>query len=166
MTRQPAEENRIAVAWPIPRLAPVKSRVRRGALDEEGMQVSRFPSCPASCRASTSCLVILLHRRKSWMAGTSYTKTCFALMPGHDDHSGIEPHLRPRAVRRVAAEFDAVVQAERTVVPKFETRGVNAPAAPPLRTRHFADHVFGGDQRDRLLEGKPALQRLRLLAGP
>jgi hypothetical protein len=39
MTRQPAEENRIAVAWPMPRLAPVKSSVRRGALDEEGMQV-------------------------------------------------------------------------------------------------------------------------------
>jgi hypothetical protein len=37
MTRQPAEENRIAVAWPMPRLAPVKSSVRRGALDEEGM---------------------------------------------------------------------------------------------------------------------------------
>ena len=39
MTRQPAEENRIAVAWPIPRLAPVRSSVRRGALDEGGMQV-------------------------------------------------------------------------------------------------------------------------------
>ena len=37
MTRQPAEEKRIAVAWPMPRLAPVKSSVRRGALDEEGM---------------------------------------------------------------------------------------------------------------------------------
>ena len=42
MTRQPAEENRIAVAWPIPRLAPVRSSVRRGALDEEGMQVLSF----------------------------------------------------------------------------------------------------------------------------
>ena len=30
-------ENRIAVAWPMPRLAPVKSSVRRGALDEGGM---------------------------------------------------------------------------------------------------------------------------------
>ena len=32
MTRQPAEEKRITVAWPIPRLAPVRSSVRRGAL--------------------------------------------------------------------------------------------------------------------------------------
>src|SRR3954464_15428346 len=36
MTRQPAEENRITVAWPMPRLAPVRSSVRRGALEEEG----------------------------------------------------------------------------------------------------------------------------------
>src|SRR5215211_6110317 len=100
------------------------------------------------------------------MAGTSYTKTRFALWPGHDDHSGIKPHLAPGLRRRVAAEFDAVVQAERAVMPEFETRGVNAPAAPPRRARHVADHVFGGDQRNRLLEGKAALQRLRLLAGP
>src|SRR5947208_3627966 len=67
--------------------------------------------------------------------------------------SGIEPHLRPRTIRRIAAEFDAVVQAERAVVPEFETCGVNAPAAPPLRARHFADHIFGGDLGVRLLEG-------------
>ena len=39
MTRQPAEEKRITVAWPMPRLAPVRSSVRRGALDEVGMKV-------------------------------------------------------------------------------------------------------------------------------
>src|SRR6476660_866620 len=66
--------------------------------------------------------------------------------------SGIEPHLAPGLCRRFAAEFD--------------TCGVDAPTAPPLRARHVADHVFGGDQRDRLLEGEAALQRLRLLAGP
>src|SRR3954468_24067630 len=120
MTRQPAEENRIAVAWPMPRLAPVKSSVRRGALDEEGMQVFQL---------------------STWSGRLA---------------SGIEPHLRPRAVRRIATEFDAVVETERAVVPEFETGGVNAPAAPSLRARHFADHVFGGDQRDRLLEGKAA----------
>src|SRR6476660_9478441 len=80
--------------------------------------------------------------------------------------SGIEPHLAPGLRRRIAAEFDAVVQPERAVVPEFETCGVDAPAAPALRARHFADHMFGGDQRDRLLEGEAALQRLRLLAGP
>jgi hypothetical protein len=30
MTRQPAAENRFTVAWPMPRLAPVNSRARRG----------------------------------------------------------------------------------------------------------------------------------------
>jgi len=33
MTRQPALENRITVAWPMPRLAPVRSSVRRGRLE-------------------------------------------------------------------------------------------------------------------------------------
>jgi hypothetical protein len=47
MTRQPALEKRIAVAWPMPRLAPVRSNVRRGALAEDGMEVlgSREGSC-------------------------------------------------------------------------------------------------------------------------
>src|SRR5487761_355365 len=31
-TRQPAAENRFTVAWPMPRLAPVRSSVRRGWL--------------------------------------------------------------------------------------------------------------------------------------
>src|SRR6186997_2351156 len=30
MTRQPAAEKRLTVAWPMPRLAPVRSSVRRG----------------------------------------------------------------------------------------------------------------------------------------
>jgi hypothetical protein len=33
MTRQPAAEKRLTVAWPMPRLAPVSSSVRRGWLD-------------------------------------------------------------------------------------------------------------------------------------
>jgi len=36
MTRQPALEKRITVAWPIPRLAPVNRSVRRGWLDGGG----------------------------------------------------------------------------------------------------------------------------------
>ena len=79
------------------------------------------------------------------MAGSSYTKTRFALWPGHVDRSGIEPHLAPGLCRRIAAEFDAVVQAERAVVPELETLRLDAPAAPPRRARHVADHVFGGD---------------------
>src|SRR5258708_32876241 len=42
MTRQPAEENRITVACPMPRLAPVRSSVRRGVLAEVGMNGSLF----------------------------------------------------------------------------------------------------------------------------
>src|SRR5438067_13634682 len=37
MTRQPALEKRFTVAWPMPRLAPVSSRVRRGVF---GMRIS------------------------------------------------------------------------------------------------------------------------------
>src|SRR5437764_236944 len=37
MTRQPALEKRFTVAWPMPRLAPVNSKVRRGVF---GMSVS------------------------------------------------------------------------------------------------------------------------------
>ena len=33
MTRQPAAEKRFTVAWPMPRLAPVSSSVRRGWFD-------------------------------------------------------------------------------------------------------------------------------------
>src|SRR5436190_1843095 len=39
MTRQPAEEKRITVAWPMPRLAPVRSSVRRGVLAGVGIKV-------------------------------------------------------------------------------------------------------------------------------
>jgi hypothetical protein len=39
MTRQPAAEKRFTVAWPMPRLAPVRSSVRRGWFDcELGMR--------------------------------------------------------------------------------------------------------------------------------
>jgi hypothetical protein len=37
MTRQPADENRLTVAWPIPREAPVSISVLRSALERLGM---------------------------------------------------------------------------------------------------------------------------------
>src|ERR1043165_768590 len=78
----------------------------------------------------------------------------------------IEPRLQPWSVGSVAAEFDAVVQPERAVVPELELRGMDAPAAPAGRAWHLADDVFGRDHGNRLLEGKAAFQRLRLFAGP
>jgi hypothetical protein len=42
MTRQPADEKRITVACPMPRLAPVRSSVRRGVLAEKGINGSLF----------------------------------------------------------------------------------------------------------------------------
>ena len=80
MTRQPAEEKRITVAWPMPRLAPVRSSVRRGAL---------LDGCMDYFQAS-----------------------------------GIQPHFSPGLDfpldRRVAAEFDTVVQTEWAVVPELD----------------------------------------------
>src|SRR4051794_8501568 len=35
MTRQPAAEKRLTVAWPMPRLAPVRSMIRRVWLDRD-----------------------------------------------------------------------------------------------------------------------------------
>src|SRR5436189_1906648 len=114
------------------------------------------PSCPALCRASTSSLVS--QQSKTWMAGTSPAMTVCGLR--------IEPHLAPGLAGGVATEFDAVVQAERAVVPELEAQRIDPPATPASRPRHLADHVFGRYLCNRLLEGKAALQRLRLLAGP
>src|SRR5258708_28871024 len=92
--------------------------------------------------------VLLWSSKKTWMAGTS---------PAMTASSGIKPRLGPWLIRRRAAEFDAVVQAERAVVPKLELHRCNAPAAPARRARHFADDVFGGELCDRLFERKTAI---------
>src|SRR4030088_56139 len=100
MTRQPALENRITVAWPMPRLAPVSSKVRRGVLAVLGMGVLKVSM------------------------------------------SRIKPRLAPWLVRCPAAKFDAVVQAERPVMPEFKTSRHDPPTAPARRSRHLADDVF------------------------
>ncbi len=145
-TRQPAEEKRITVAWPMPRLAPVRSIVRRGALaDEVDKTVLSF----------------------SVTAGTSGAKTRQALWPGHD---GL--NFRDRASlwsTRFAAPRGGIRYGRAggtPVVPELELQGRDAPAAPARRARHVADDMPGGDLGDRLFEGKAAFQRLRLLAGP
>src|SRR5262245_27878038 len=95
--------------------------------------------------------------RKTWMPGSSPGMTASFLW--------IKPHFRPRLTRRIAAKFDAVVQADRAVVPEFEAHRIDLPAVPAARARHLAERVFGGELGDRLLEGVAAFQRLRLLAG-
>src|SRR5579871_6672786 len=80
--------------------------------------------------------------------------------------SGVKPRLRPGLTRRVAAKFDTVVQAERTVMPELEPERGDAPAAPARWARHLADQVLRGNLGDRLFEGEAALQGLRLFRGP
>src|SRR5947209_5653336 len=81
-------------------------------------------------------------------------------------YSRVHAHLGPRLTERGAAELDAVVQAERTVVPELHRDRHDAVAGPVRRARHGAKRVFRRIERDRLLEGKPAFQRTRLLARP
>ena len=121
ITRQPAAEKRFTVAWPMPRLAPVSSSVRRGWLVLE-------------------------------FGISALTDTCRT--------------LGPRLAQRRAAELDAVVQAERPVVPELDRDRHDAVAGPVRRARHGAERVFRRVERDRLLEGEPAFQRARLLARP
>src|SRR5260370_24825021 len=132
MTRQPAEEKRITVACPMPRLAPVRSSVRRGVLlDEVGINGFSFsPSCPALCRASS--LTFSRRRRKTWMAGTS---------PAMTPTLWIKPRLGPWLIRPRAAELDAVVQAGRAVGPEPELGRQNAPAAPARLPRDLSGAV-------------------------
>src|SRR3569832_2067597 len=80
--------------------------------------------------------------------------------------SRVKPRLRPGLTWRVAAEFDAVVQTERTVMPELEPERADAPAAPAGRTRHRADQMLRGNLGDRLFEGETAFQRLRLFRCP
>src|SRR5437879_3028163 len=86
--------------------------------------------------------------RRGW-PGTSPAMTAKSLR--------IKPRLKPWLIRRRAAEFDAVVQAERAVMPEFELQRCDAPAAPARRARHFADDVSGRDGRDGLFERETAL---------
>src|ERR1700679_1537419 len=78
MTRQPAAEKRFTVACPMPRLAPVRSSVRRG-----------------------------------WLLVGIVVFLCLRIKPG----------LGPRRIRACARERDAVVQAERPFLPKFDFVG-------------------------------------------
>src|SRR5947207_15761304 len=57
--------------------------------------------------------------------------------------SGIKCARRPGLARRRAAVFQAVVQAERGILPEFDQQGLQAEARPVRRTRHRADDMLG-----------------------
>src|SRR6202012_2618749 len=61
--------------------------------------------------------------------------------------SRIQPGPGPGLIRGLAAEFDAIVQAERTVVPEFDPARRDAPAAPARRARPLADGIVDGHLR-------------------
>src|SRR5262245_8134548 len=75
-----------------------------------------------------------------------------------DSNLRIEPRLAPRRADAVAAELDALVQAERAVFPELDAHWNNSKARPVRRTWHLADGELGCVARDRLLEGKSAFQ--------
>src|SRR5438105_15433518 len=164
MTRQPALEKRITVAWPMPRLAPVRSSVRRGVLAEFGINGS-LVLCHAGLVPGIHVFKLVASNDVDGR-GIQYNGALRALARPGRLTLWIKPGLGPWLARRRAAKFEAVVQAKRPVVPEFELCGHDPPAAPSLRARHFHDDVLGGDLGDRLFEGKTAFQRLRLLAGP
>src|SRR3954465_9657763 len=53
----------------------------------------RSPSCPALCRASTTCI---LSRRKTWMAGSSPAMTKTTGVPHAGRHGANEAAIGPR----------------------------------------------------------------------
>src|SRR5579863_2793661 len=124
----------------MPRLAPVRSNVLRGALWDE-VAINWFSVCviPGGI----------------WISGSTLARRA-----GMTSGSRVQPRFRPGLIRPIAAEFDAIVQTERAVVPEFEPQRRNAPAAPAGRARHLADHVLCGDLANGLLEGKAAFERL------
>ncbi len=60
ITRQPADENRFTVAWPMPRLAPVSSSVLRSLV---GIARAVIPICGAALRRRSSVVPRNAHRR-------------------------------------------------------------------------------------------------------
>src|SRR5205085_5980387 len=93
-----------------------KQRAPRRVGGRRHKRFSFSSSCPALRRVSMS----YFRKRKTWMAGTSPAMT----------YSTDKAASWTRADPLRAAEFDAVVEAERPVVPEFELQRRDAPAAP------------------------------------
>src|SRR5262245_53369561 len=80
--------------------------------------------------------------------------------------SWIDPHLAPWRARRAAAEFNAVVQTIRSILPEFDDRRNEAITNPIGRTWNRSNRELRHRRRDRLLECHAAFERRRLLARP
>src|SRR4029077_6427034 len=80
--------------------------------------------------------------------------------------SWIEPRLGPRRVQIRARKRDAIVQAERPLLPELDLGRHDAVARPEWRPRPRAAGELCGVERDCLLERQAAFQRGGLLRGP
>src|SRR5215471_8573714 len=151
MTRHPAAAKRFTVAWPMPRLAPVRSSVRRGWFEAGafGMALT-WQSLQQFCR--------------------HYIGVCVTILAGFpgDNYSTlwIEPRFRPRGPDIRPAKLNAVMQPERPLVPEFDHNGHQSIANPEWRARHRPDGKLGRFEGDRLFEGVAAFERARLPARP
>src|SRR6185312_13483452 len=153
MTRQPAAEKRFTVACPIPRLAPVSSSVRRGWF---GCGAVVMPFTLPYFDPATFDLQTL----------ASESRPCRLSALDRARRSGVKPRFAPRRAALGAAELDALVQPEWAVLPEFDGHWNDPKPRPIRRPGHAADGIFGGIARDGLLEGKPAFEWRRLIAGP
>src|SRR5262245_6123389 len=78
----------------------------------------------------------------------------------------VEPGRVPWCARRLATEFDPVVQPVRPVVPELDDERQQTIAGPLRRPWNGPQREPGGVERDRLLQGVAAFERRRLRARP
>src|SRR5581483_8726311 len=79
---------------------------------------------------------------------------------------GVERARCPWRVGRNAAVFEAVVQAERLVLPELDQQRLQAKARPVRRPRYRSDQVFRGVLGHALFQREAALERPRLVGRP
>ena len=103
MTRQPAAEKRFTVAWPMPRLAPVSSMVAGGVAGV----VMGHPMVARTLPGRTAVYGRWRAARRGWLTGRA----------------------APSAIPDRAMEDDAVMQAERPVLPELDRDRRDAEAA-------------------------------------
>src|SRR5579862_1830563 len=80
--------------------------------------------------------------------------------------SRIKPRLAPWLPFAAAAKHDAVIQPIGPVLPELDGQRLEPIARPVGRARDRPHRKLGHGKRDRLLEGRPAFERGRLLARP